>query len=209
MLFYSQVIVLFIYPLDELFTNREAFGAGVQWVFNIVLAIVGVYTLMLYIALFHKAVWVKKLLVVVFSLPFLRRWKGNVTKLGDDLVDSSAELSKRPWSFWLKCFGVTVWSWCSRYWVVNALLFAFAAQGDQVLAFVRQLVIWLTLIISPTPGGSGVGEYMFKAYYSDFFPVAGTALVVAFIWRLITYYSYLIGGVCILPQWLNMKRKSK
>ena len=203
------LIVLVFYPLDELFANDEAFGSGVQWVFCTVLALVGAYTLLLYVALFHKAVWVKKALVALFSLPLIRRWKGNIEKLGDDLVDSSIELSKRSWGFWLKCFGVTAWSWCSRYWVVNALLFAFAAKGDQLLAFVRQLVIWLTLIIVPTPGGSGVGEYMFKVYYGDFFQVAGTALIVAFIWRIITYYSYLIGGVCVLPGWLNMKRKAK
>ena len=39
------------------------------------------------------------------------------------VVTSSHELSKRSFGFWLKCFLVTAWAWCSRYWVVNALLF--------------------------------------------------------------------------------------
>ena len=76
-------------------------------------------------------------------------------------------------------------------------------------AFVRQLVIWMVLVVTPTPGGSGFGEYMFQSYYSDFFSMAGTALVVACLWRIITYYSYLIGGVCILPGWLRMINKQK
>lgn len=197
------IAVLLVFPTDVLFMNNAAFDTGVQIVFMTVLSVVVAWTLVLYVALFHKAEWVSGMLSTLFSLPFLRRWKGNVEKLGGDLVTGSHELSSRPFGFWLKCFSVTAWGWCSRYWVVNALLFAFSSGGDQLLAFARQLVIWMILVVTPTPGGSGFGEYMFKVYYGDFFAAAGTALVAAFIWRLITYYSYLIIGVCILPQWVN------
>ena len=189
--------------MDVLFMNNAAFDTGVQIVFMTVLAVVFLWALILYVALFHKAVWVSRSLAALFSLPFLRRWKSGVEKLGDDLVTSSHELSRRSFGFWLKCFLMTAWAWCSRYWVVNALLFAFSSGGDHLLAFARQLVIWMVLVVTPTPGGSGFGEYMFKVYYGDFFAAAGMALVAAFIWRLITYYSYLIVGVCILPQWVN------
>ena len=195
--------VLVLFPTDVLFMNNAAFDTGVQIIFMSVLAIVCLWTLILYVALFHKASWVSNVLTALFSLPFLRRWKSNIEKLGNDLVTSSHELSKRSFGFWLKCFLVTAWAWCSRYWVVNALLFAFSSGGDHLLAFARQLVIWMILVVTPTPGGSGFGEYMFKVYYGDFFTAAGTALIAAFIWRLITYYSYLIIGVCILPQWVN------
>ena len=183
--------------------NNAAFDTGVQIIFITVLALVCLWTLILYVALFHKASWVSHVLTTLFSLPLLRRWKSNIEKLGNDLVTSSREISKRSFGFWLKCFLVTAWAWCSRYWVVNALLFAFSSGGDHLLAFARQLVIWMILVVTPTPGGSGFGEYMFKVYYGDFFTAAGTALIAAFIWRLITYYSYLIIGVCILPQWVN------
>lgn len=195
--------VLAIFPMDMLFMNNAAFDTGVQIVFLTVLIIVGLWTLILYTALFHKASWVSHALTALFSLPVLRRWKSNIEKLGSDLVTSSQELSKRSFGFWLKCFLVTAWAWCSRYWVVNALLLAFSTGGDHLLAFARQLVIWMILVVTPTPGGSGFGEYMFKVYYGDFFTAAGTALIAAFIWRLITYYSYLIIGICILPQWVN------
>lgn len=197
------LVVLALYPMDTLFMSNGGFDTGVQIVFLIVLAVICLWTFVLYIALFHKAVWVSHALKALFSLPFLRRWRSNVDKLGEDLVVSSRELSKRSLTFWLKCFGVTAWAWCSRYWVVNALLFAFSTGGDHFLAFARQLVIWMVLVVTPTPGGSGFGEYMFKVYYGDFFTMAGTAVIAAFVWRLITYYSYLIIGVCILPQWVN------
>lgn len=195
--------VLLVFPGSVLFLDGAAIDTGVQIVFVAVLAAVFLWTLVLYVALFHKAEWVGGMLSALFSLPFLRRWKGNIDKLGSDLVTSSHELSSRPLWFWAKCFLVTALGWCSRYWVVNALLLAFSSGGDHLLAFARQLVIWMVLVVTPTPGGSGFGEYMFKVYYGDFFTTAGTALVAAFIWRLITYYSYLIIGVCILPQWVN------
>lgn len=203
------LLVLVLFPMHEVFMSSMPLDAGVQFVFVAVVAVVSLWTLILYIALFHKAVWIRNMLNALFSLPLLRRWKPAVEKLGDDLVTSSEEISKRSRGFWFKCFLITAWAWCSRYWVVNALLFAFASGGDHVMAFVRQLVIWMILVVTPTPGGSGFGEYMFQSYYSDFFQAAGTALIVAFLWRVITYYSYLIVGVCILPHWLGQIRKKK
>ena len=94
----------------------------------------------------------------------------------------------------------------SRYLVVNALLIAFTTSGSQLLAFVRQLILWVVMTISPTPGGSGVSEYMFREYYTDFFDVAGMALVVAFVWRIITYYMYLLIGAIIIPGWVKKLR---
>lgn len=202
-------LILLLVPASELFPGSMPLDAGFQFVFIAVVAVISLWTLILYIALFHKAVWICNMLNALFSLPLLKRWKPAVQKLGDDLVTSSREISKRPRSFWIKCFMITAWAWCSRYLVVNALLYAFVSGGDHLLAFVRQFVIWMVLVVTPTPGGSGFGEYMFQSYYGDFFQVAGTALVVAFLWRVITYYSYLIVGVCILPHWLGQIKKQK
>ena len=58
-------------------------------------------------------------------------------------------------------------------------------------------------MISPTPGGSGLSEYIFTEYYSDLVPFAGVALVIAFFWRIISYYVYLIIGAFIVPGWLK------
>ena len=208
-LFLSLVCILslLLFPADDLFMSHLPLDIGVQVIFITVVIVISLWTLVLYVALFHKAVWVARLLTGLFSLPFLRRWKPAVEKLGSDLATSSAEVCSRSRIFRLKGFLVTAWAWCSRFLVVNALLFAFSSGGDHFLAFIRQFVIWMILMVTPTPGGSGFGEYIFQVYYSDFFPVAGTALVVAFLWRVITYYTYLIGGACIIPHWLGGLRK--
>jgi uncharacterized membrane protein YbhN (UPF0104 family) len=49
---------------------------------------------------------------------------------------------------------------------------------------------------------------MFKEYYESFFPIAGVALIVAFVWRIITYYLYLLLGFLVIPSWIT-KSKDK
>ena len=147
------------------------------------------------------------LLRKLFSLRFLKKWRISIYNLADNLENSSHEISKRPISFWNKAFILTIFSWISRYLVVVALLLAFNSSGNYFLAFARQFVLWILMGISPTPGGSGLSEFMFKEYYSDFFTVTGMALVVAFIWRIITYYMYLLLGTIIVPGWLKSTSK--
>ena len=130
-----------------------------------------------------------------------------VSELGDNLVTSSHTIGKKPFRFWLSAFGATAFSWISRYLVVNALLLAFSPViGKQLLAFARQFILWIVMIVSPTPGGSGFSEYMFREYYADFFPMAGMVLVTAFVWRLITYYLYLTIGICVIPGWIKKNK---
>jgi len=38
---------------------------------------------------------------------------------------------------------------------------------------------------------------------------AGIAVITAFVWRLFTYYPYLLAGVIIGPKWLRDKFKRK
>ncbi len=196
-------IVLLFLPLRTLFGSVAVFSSGVEILFWVIYVCILLWTSLLYLALFHKPNWVKALLVGLFSFSWLRKWEGAVDRLTDNLILSSREMKKRPLSFWFKAFGLTCLSWISRYLVVNALLLAFAIKGHAFLAFARQLVLWIVMIVSPTPGGSGVAEYMFRVYYADFFAVAAVALVVAFLWRIVTYYPYLIIGAIILPKWIG------
>lgn len=195
-------IALLLFSFDDLFGQVTVLSSGINILFFTVYFLIVLWTFVLFTALFYRPEWVKRLLVALFRLPMLRRWRGVVEKLTDNLVLSSHEISHRPFLFWLKAFGVTSFSWMSRYLVVNALLIAFTTSGHHLLALVRQLILWIVMTVSPTPGGSGVSEYMFRVYYADFFTVGGMALIVAFVWRVITYYMYLFIGVCMLPGWV-------
>jgi hypothetical protein len=66
------------------------------------------------------------------------------------------------------------------------------------------------MIISPTPGGAGFAEIILGRYISDAIPVdtahaVGLSLAIAIIWRIISYYPYLIIGASIVPGWIQRK----
>lgn len=204
----SCLCVVCLIPLNNLFGESTLITTGVKWLFFAIIAIVSLWTLLLYTALFHKPHWVKSIILAVLSLPILKRWKEKAAPFAEDLVISSQEISLHSFGYWIKPFLATVIAWSFRYAIVNALLFAFTTGGDQILAFARQWVLWMISIASPTPGGSGLSEYMFKIYYADFFPNLSATLLVALIWRIITYYSYLIAGAWIIPQWIKSAKSS-
>jgi glycosyltransferase 2 family protein len=146
----------------------------------------------------------KYILLNIFRLPFLRRWRQKAAETGNEIIITSAEMKEKPASFWLKAFAGTFFSWTARFWVVNAMLMAFAtiSLGEHLLIFGRQLVMWVILLISPTPGGSGIAELVFGGFLGEFIP-PGLTPAMGLMWRLISYYPYLFIGAIILPGWLK------
>ena len=61
----------------------------------------------------------------------------------------------------------------------------------EVITFGRQLLLWIVMVASPTPGGSGLSEFAFKEYYNDIALGSGPILIITVIWRIISYYLYL------------------
>ncbi len=171
------------------------------------------YILVLSYGLFVNPRGLKWLLLKIFKLPLLRKWKFGAHKAGTEIIISAKELKKKPFKFWLKAFAATFFSWTSRYWVVNALFIAFGLYHlgftDNFLVFARQLVMWIMMLIMPTPGGSGAAELIFTEFLGDFIPVAGLAVVLSLVWRIATYYPYLIVGVILFPKWIKNKFVNK
>ena len=205
-------IIFLIFGKSELFNIQGSAGL-IQSLYTI--ALVGyfiklAYTILLTYGLFYNPKGLKWLIVNIFSIRYLRKWRYSMTLIAGEIMMSSKNLRSRPASFWIKTFGATCFSWTSRYLVVNALLLAFFAMHDQLLIFSRQMVMWIMMLVTPTPGGSGFAEYLFTVFLGDLIPVAsdlqkGLSIAFAFIWRLISYYPYLIIGALILPRWLKHK----
>ncbi|GET30676.1 lysylphosphatidylglycerol synthase transmembrane domain-containing protein [Prolixibacter sp. SD074] len=161
---------------------------------------------------------IKKLIAVVFRLPFLKRWQQGALDSGDEIAMASKELTAKPLSFWLKSFTATFFSWTSRYWVANflilALFFGLKGQlnqdivsiGQQIHIFARQLIMWIMMMVMPTPGGTGFSEVVFLQYMDVFIPT-GFASLMAIIWRFVSYYPYLFIGAVILPGWIRKSFK--
>ncbi len=191
-------------------------GSGIALLNNLVIiAVTGyliilVWVLLIGYGLFFNPEAIRNLIINFFRLPFIRRWKESATRAGNDIVESSNDLKKKPASFWGKAIVMTFISWTSRYLVVNAILVAFFKINDHLLIFARQLVMWIMMIVSPTPGGSGFAELILGRYLSDLIPVnaasaGGVAIAMALIWRIISYYPFLLAGVLIIPGWIQQK----
>jgi glycosyltransferase 2 family protein len=208
-------LIILIVGKDILFTMSQ-YGDGTGFLNNLMLltvigyALILAWVLLVGYGLFINPAGIKKTLSYLFKLPLLKRWEKSAEKAGNDIVESSIELRQQPFIFWIKAATATFLSWTSRYWVVNSIIMAFFTINEHFLIFARQLVTWIIMIILPTPGGSGFAELIMGRYISDTIPVeishsAGIALAIAIIWRLISYYPYLIIGASIIPSWIQRK----
>jgi len=164
------------------------------------------YLIILSYGLFKNPRGLKYLIMKLFKWRILRKWRHDANEAGSDIIRNSIELRKKHFRFWLKTFGATFFSWTARYWVVNAILVAFWFSrydwAQHFLIFARQLVMWIMMLVSPTPGGSGFAEFVFSKYLGEFLPSAGVAIAMALLWRLISYYPYLFIGAFIVPKWI-------
>ena len=216
-LFYITMVVIvlvaigtsYLFPIN---LEKTIFGTtfGTQGLFWIGYGFICFLTTAILIGVFFIPRTLKYLLLQIFRLPVLRRWRYNVIQIGDDIITTSIELKGKPLIYWIKSFGATYVSWTARYLVVNFLILAFISPEsgivsgfkEHVLIYGRQLVMWVIMLISPTPGSSGVAEFAFSGFFKEFIPL-GLVGALALLWRLISYYPYLFIGAIILPRWLR------
>lgn len=200
------ILLLFI-PFHELFYSGNYLTNSVLFLFAIAYALKVVICALLIIGLFFKPISIKYFLFQVFKIKPLRRWQKQIVKVGNDLITSSNDLKGKTYTFWLPLIFATILSWCSRYLVINALFMAFFHVENQLLVFARQFVMWVVMLISPTPGGAGLSEFIFNQYLANFIPVAGFTPIIILLWRLLTYYNYLFIGAFLVPKWIKKSFK--
>ncbi len=219
----STAIVMITALLDELFylitvpvvlifaQNYPLFSQNSYTVFGSTFSSFGLfltgYGFMFFLAAFisfavfiHPA-GIRAFLTRFFSIRWLKRWKEGAVKTGNDLVITSREMKGKSFLFWLQAFGYTFFSWTSRFLFVNFLILAFMPVDSHLHIYATQMVMWVIMLISPTPGAAGLAELVFNDFLGIFL-VAGFAPVLAVLWRIFSYYIYIIVGSIILPGWI-------
>lgn len=213
--FLDELFFAIVFPLAVLLIGySNVFGSDDSIASNFVyLAWAGYFIKVAYILILSYGFFInpqglKKMIMFVFKLPLLRRWNNRADRIGNDMISTSEHF--RAWSMrkWLKAFGATCISWIARYWVVNTLIVAFLGIHylnieQHFIVFGKQLAMWIMMLVSPTPGGSGFAEWVFKEFLADFLPMAGIGVALALCWRLVSYYPYLIIGAILLPKWIR------
>ncbi len=200
-------VIILIVGTEQLFTSGGEYvffntRFGTQGIFILGYLFILVLTSIIVYGIFLNPRGLKFLLINIFKLPILRKWKKSAIETGDEIIITSKEMKGKPFIFWLKAFGATFFSWTGRFLVINFIIMAFISGQDQFLIYARQLVMWVILLISPTPGGSGVAELVFSGFLGEFIPTGLTGAL-GLLWRLISYYPYLFIGAIILPTWLK------
>jgi len=208
-LFYiTMVPVIFILAgSSQLFASNQSFlfmntQLGVQGIFILGYLFIVVLTSIITYGVFIKPRGFKWILLRVFKLPFLRKWRHQAGEAGDDIITTSKEMRGKPFMFWARAYLATFFSWTARFWVVNFLIMAITPVGQHFLIYARQLIMWVILLISPTPGSSGVAEFLFSDFLGDFIPIGLTAAL-ALLWRIVSYYPYIFIGAIVLPNWIK------
>ena len=193
---------IIIRPGAESFGDLNAWGASFITVYMLMFA----YGAALFYGLLMDPKQLKRLLKAITRFGFLRRFREQAMKLGEDLVLTSVELRKKGPSFHLGAFFTTATAWACRFLILNALIIGIVSVPldfyNQVVLYARSEAMFLLMAFSPTPGGSGLAEIVFNGFLSDYVP-QGISLLIAFVWRVITYYVYLFAGVIIIPNWIR------
>ncbi len=205
---FCPIIVLAV-PWADLFGSVGIAGSssllmgGIELVFWLVYAGICIWTAILYFAIIARPATAARILARLASHRFLRRFSGKIKRTAANMASTSEWIKGRSRRWWAEVFGGTVLSWFSRYFVVNALFWAFVPAAHPLLVFARQCVVWVVLMVSPTPGGSGISEWLFANYYGDLIGNLGVAAVLALVWRIFSYYIYLVAGCALLPGYFN------
>ena len=175
-----------------------------------------IYGGLFFYGLFIDPKQIKRVLLFVTRLKFLKRFRAKAEQLGDDIIVASKEIWRKHWTYHIGAFLATAVPWSCRFLLVNCLIIGIVANTPtdfftQSLLYGRLQTMFVIMAFSPTPGGVGLAEIVFGGFLYDFVP-EGISLVIAFLWRFLTYYAYLIAGAIIIPNWLRKilnRRKKK
>jgi uncharacterized protein (TIRG00374 family) len=192
---------------NMLFPNATWVDKSIALIFWGGFGIIALVCVLLFMSVFLYPKAIGQLLFKLCQLPFLRKFQGKMVSLQQDLQLTSTEMKKENKRFWFGSFGATILSWTCRYLVINCVLAAFLPISffNHIFILGKQLVLWIFMLISPTPGASGIAEFAFGELMGEFSSSILLIVALAVIWRLISYFPYLILGSILLPKWLQKK----
>ncbi|WP_026946772.1 lysylphosphatidylglycerol synthase transmembrane domain-containing protein [Algoriphagus marincola] len=190
-----------IFPDSKILENQ--LENSLQAIFWISYGLYATYSLIMAAALFYRPRVFKWVLIKIFSIKWLKKWKHDAQEYGNQIIEASKELSDKKWSYWIPIILATIFIWSSRYLMLNALISAYVplSLDNHVIVFARQVIMWIVMMISPTPGSSGTAEFFFGQFFTQF--LDGYTFVTSILWRLLSYYPYLILGAIFLPRWIR------
>ena len=194
--------VLIWYNGDTLFPTEGVIAGMGKWAFLAAYSLLLVLSTIIIMGVLVAPSSTRKLLIRITSFSILKRWQTNSARWGDELVLASESLKGAPRSMWIRAMGAIILSWSARFATLNMIALIFYSSVPHVAVFGRQLIMWITLMVSPTPGSTGIAEIALPAFLGELLGM-GYIAVLAICWRLATYFPYLLAGALVFPGWLR------
>lgn len=193
-----------IRPVAE---DGGSFLDGWGYYFLFAYGLMATYGTLFYWGLFRSPVQIKRLLLWVTGFGFLKRYRLKAEELGNEIIVASRELKRHQPLFHLKAFLATAAAWSCRFLLLNALIIAFTSVPvefwTQFKLYARLETMFVIIAFSPTPGGAGFVEILFNGFLTDYMDNPTYSTTISTLWRIMTYYSYLLLGAIIIPNWIR------
>ncbi|MHA6248002.1 lysylphosphatidylglycerol synthase transmembrane domain-containing protein [Pontibacter sp. CAU 1760] len=178
-------------------TLRQSLGIA----FLVSYTLVACYAFTLFYAIFINPKAVKRVLMKLAGWKAMQRWQVAMQRHANELFLSSRQLRSKNLAYWLHAGSSTFIVWTARYVVIGCLIAAFTHLNlqEHLLIFSRNLIYKIVLLVSVTPGATGIAELVFPAFFGTF--LGSFTTVVVLLYRLLTHYVYLFIGTVVFPGW--------
>lgn len=91
---------------------------------------------------------------------------------------------------------ILYFQWFAKFSILVVILLALNIDIDVLQIYIRQWIIWITMLFIPTPGASGGAEASFLLIFGKSIPAEIVNLIVS-LWRFFTYYMVLLSAVLV------------
>jgi glycosyltransferase 2 family protein len=166
-----------------------------------------IYGTFFFYGLFINPMLMRRFLSWMTTFPILKRFHEKAVYLGDNLLLAADEMRNIGWKRHLAAFLATWAAWACKFLLISALIVGIHRTPidfqQDLLLYARLQAMFIIMAFSPSPGGAGFAEFVFGDFLSDFVNVPSVALIIALIWRVMSYYLYLAAGAIIVPNWIR------
>ena len=145
---------------------------------------------------------IKKVVLFVFRLPFLKKYRDKIAVEVENLEEYAHQLRKKPPSFLFKAFALSTMSWICRVALATIVILSLL-PANEILSLLRSLSMNLAFLVVPTPGGSGGVEGLFVLFQGPLISRPSFIGLAVFLWRIISYYISIAFGMMATTWYIN------
>ncbi|MCH8495966.1 MAG: flippase-like domain-containing protein [Balneolales bacterium] len=205
-LFYVMIIPILItlgFYYDVIPPNVGWVGTSAMFLIYTILL---VYAFVLAYGLLVNPKSLKRIVRIVFMIPFLRGMRRKIIVESDNLVEFSEALRRKPRGFLTKAFILSTLGWLAKISLPSIVVLSFL-PADVLLTFLRSFSMTFAGLLVPTPGGSGGAEALFLLFQGPLFERVIFIGISIFMWRLYTYYLSIGLGVFVMTWYMKPRNK--